>query len=250
MVRSNSLSEGTLLRVKNDDVIEVATSMGSQQRTTACTIPGMPSIQDQDVNTNSSTLPERSTDLTLLLKRLHPDDPTVSVTAATSDVQPPQTQATTSSHEINSLQEAVASLHHAIKKININERDMKTILVDTKTVLESKLSEIDQRLDKADDVFTGVDNTTQSLVQLQMTYPWLQVKLRSPPNAPLGACCLCQRHFSQIRSFVVIPAHRNGLIVPLFLTAIIACKRLKVTNSPIVIKSVRQQKNKGKGMRS
>jgi hypothetical protein len=58
---------------------------------------------------------------------------------------------------------------------------MKTILVDTKTVLESKLSEIDQRLDKADDVFTGVDNTTQSLVQLQMTYPWLQVKLRSPP---------------------------------------------------------------------
>jgi hypothetical protein len=75
--------------------------------------------------------------------------------AATSDVQPSQTQATTSRHEINSLQEAVVSLHHAIQKININERNMKTILVDTKTV---------------------------------------QVKLRSPPNAPLGTCCLCQCH--------------------------------------------------------
>ena len=135
-----------------------------------------------------------------MLERLRPDDPTVSVTAATSDVQPPQTQASTSRHEINSLQEAVASLHHAIQKININERNMKTILVDTKTVLESKLSEINQRLDKADDVITGVDNTTQSLVQLQMTYPWLQVNLRSPPNAPLGACCLCQRHSLQICS--------------------------------------------------
>ncbi len=134
------------------------------------------------------------------MEGLHLDDPTVSVNAATSDVQPPQTQATTSSHKINSLQEAIASLH-IIQKITINERDMKTILVDTKTVLESKLSEHDQRLDKADNVFTGMDNTTQSLVQLQMTYPWLQVKLMSPPNAPLGACCLHQHHSSQIRSF-------------------------------------------------
>ena len=77
---------------------------------------------------------------------------------------------------------------------------MKTVLVDAKAVLESKLSKIDQRLDKADNVATIVDNSMQSLVQLHMTYPWLQVKLRSPPNAPLGACCLCQRHSLQIRS--------------------------------------------------
>jgi hypothetical protein len=60
MVRSNSLPEGTLLHVKNDEVIEVETSMGSHQRTTASTmsiIPAMPSIQDQAASSSSSTLP-------------------------------------------------------------------------------------------------------------------------------------------------------------------------------------------------
>ena len=63
---------------------------------------------------------------------------------------------------------------------------MKTVLVDAKAVLESKLSKIDQRLDKADNVATIVDNSMQSLVQLHMTYPWLQVKLRSPPKCMLS----------------------------------------------------------------
>jgi hypothetical protein len=43
----------------------------------------------------------------------------------------------------NSLPEAVASLHAAIQKIKINERDMKMLLEQTKSVLESKISEID-----------------------------------------------------------------------------------------------------------
>jgi hypothetical protein len=78
-------------------------------------------------------------------------------------------------------------------------------------VLESKLSEIDQRLDKADNVATIVDNSMQSLVQLQMTYPWLQVKLRSPPNTLLGARCLCQHHSLQICSLHGYSSMQNWL---------------------------------------
>ncbi|CAB3979842.1 Hypothetical predicted protein [Paramuricea clavata] len=88
---------------------------------------------------------------------------------------------------------------------------MKIVLVDAKAVLESKLSEIDLCLDKANNVATIVDNSTQSLVQLQMTYPWLQVKLRSPPNALLGACCLCQHHSLQIRLLCGYSSMQNWL---------------------------------------
>ena len=54
---------------------------------------------------------------------------------------------------------------------------MKTLLLKHKKVLESKLSVIDQRLEKADNITSHNDSVTQSLVQLQTTYPCLQVKL-------------------------------------------------------------------------
>jgi hypothetical protein len=113
----------------------------------------------------------------------------------------PQSPLTTvsSNEQMRNLTEAVASLNVAIQKININERDMKTVLQQTKAVLENKLSDMEQRLEKADNIVTNVNNTSQSLVQLQMTHPWLQVKLREPPSPPSGACSLCQRHFMQIR---------------------------------------------------
>ena len=84
---------------------------------------------------------------------------------------------------------------------------MKTVLQQTKTVLEDKLSEIDQRLEKADNIVSYVNNTSQSLVQLQMAHSWLQVKLRQSPSPPSGACSLCQRHHMQIRQ------HRGFLSV-------------------------------------
>ena len=98
---------------------------------------------------------------------------------------------------MRNLTEAVASLNLAIQKISINERDMKTVQ-QTKTVLEDKLSEMDQRLEKADNIVSNVNNTSQSPVQLQMTHPWLQVKSRQSPSPPSGACSLCQRHHMQI----------------------------------------------------
>jgi hypothetical protein len=115
--------------------------------------------------------------------------------------QPAVTTTTESSNkQMQSLTEAVASLNAAIRKININERDMKTVLQQTKTVLENKLSEMEQRMEEADNIVSNVNNASQSLVQLQMKYPWLQVKLRQPPTQPAGACSLCQRHYVQIRS--------------------------------------------------
>jgi hypothetical protein len=58
----------------------------------------------------------------------------------------------------NSFPEA-ESLCAAIQKIKINERDMKTLLEQTKSVLESKISEIDQCLEKTDTITTNVDST-------------------------------------------------------------------------------------------
>jgi hypothetical protein len=142
-------------------------------------------------------------------------------------------------------------LYTAIQKIKINERDMKTVLVDAKAVLESKLSEIDQRLDKADNVATIIDNSTQSLVQLQITYPWLQVKLRSPPNAPSGACCLCQCHSLQICSLHGYSSMQNWLDCSVVLDSDHCAQRVKkIMNSQNVIKAASQQKNKEKGMLS
>jgi hypothetical protein len=44
---------------------------------------------------------------------------------------------------------------------------MKTLLEQTKSVLESKISEIDQHLEKTDMITTNVDSTTQCLIN-----PW------------------------------------------------------------------------------
>ena len=99
-------------------------------------------------------------------------------------IQPPQ-RVRAPPGDDNSLPEAVASLHAAIQKIKINERAMKTLLEQTKSVLESKISEIDQHLEKTDMITTNVDSTTRSLAQLQTTYSWLQVKLQVPPSVLL-----------------------------------------------------------------
>ena len=251
IVRSNSLPEGNLLRVEDNEVIQVAMPMDSQLRNTTL-------IQDQVASTSGST---RSQSSAAPQETLHSQEPIATVTADTDEqfmqftdlltvTEPlqPQATASSSSQEIHSLQEAVASLHTAIQTIKINERGMKTVLVDAKAVLESKLSEIDQRLDKADNVATIVDNSTQSLVHLQMTYPWLQVKLRSPPNAPY-VVYVSAILYKYVR-FVVTPACRIGSIVLLCLIAIIVRKELKIMNSQKVIKAASQQKNKEKGMLS
>ena len=87
--------------------------------------------------------------------------------------QPPQTSRVQLTGEIVSLPGAVEALNAVIKKISINERDMKILLEQTKSVLESKLSEIDQCFEKADTITTNVNSTTRSLVELQRTYTWL-----------------------------------------------------------------------------
>ena len=125
--------------------------------------------------------------------------------------QPPQTSRVELTGEIVSLPGAVEAINAIIKKISINERDMKTLLEQTKSVLESKLSEIDQCFEKADTITTNVDSTTRSLVELQRTYTWLQVKLQEPPSVPLGACSLCQRHPLQIRQHRGYSSMRNWL---------------------------------------
>jgi hypothetical protein len=88
---------------------------------------------------------------------------------------------------------------------------MKTLLEQTKSVIESKISEIDQRLEKTDTITTNVDSTTRSLVQLQATYSWLQVKLQVPPSVLLGACSLCQRHFLQTHQHCGYSSMQNWL---------------------------------------
>jgi hypothetical protein len=92
-------------------------------------------IQDQVASTSDST---RSQSSAAPHETLHSQEPIASVTADTDEqftdpltvTEPLQPQATalSSSQEIYSLQEAVASLHTAIQKININERNMKTVL--------------------------------------------------------------------------------------------------------------------------
>ena len=63
--------------------------------------------------------------------------------------QPPQTSRLELTGKIVSLPGAVEALNAAIKKISITERDMKTLLEQTKSFLESILFEIDQHLEKA-----------------------------------------------------------------------------------------------------
>ena len=120
--------------------------------------------------------------------------------------QPPQTSRVELTGEIVSLPGAVEALNAVIKKISINERDMKTLLEQTKSVLE-----IDRCLEKADTITTNVDSTTRSLVELQRTHTWLQVKLQESPSVPLGAYSLRQRHPLQIRQHRGYSSMRNWL---------------------------------------
>ena len=193
MVGSNSLPEETLLRVQNDNIVQV--TVGSQLEKTASTIQtAMQSEQGQNasgsevLSTATQNLRNDGDDGDLLCDQRQPSE--------SLPPRLPHERVRTPPGDANSLPEAVASLHAAIQKIKINERDMKTVLEQTKSVLESKISEIDQRLQKTDTITTNVDNTTRPLAQLQATYSWLQVK---PPSVPLGACSLCQRHSLQIR---------------------------------------------------
>ena len=188
IVRSNSLPADHLLRVQNDDVVQVSVHLPRQESTSS-----VPFVQSQNAvaNTPRSTFQNLNT------------GQEVSETSEQDRREGELTQSpltTVSSNEqMRNLTEAVASLNVAIQKININERDMKTVLQQTKAVLENKLSDMEQRSEKADNIMTNVNYTSQSLIQLQMKHPWLQVKLREPPSPPSGACSLCQRHFMQIR---------------------------------------------------
>ena len=188
-VKSNLLPTDYLLRVQNDNVVQV--HLPQQE------IPSS-AVQNQNAasatNSTGST-PQYENPITCedVLGSEHNQD----------EIEPSQFAVATSTESSNehmlNLTEAVASLNLAIQKISINERDMKTVLQQTKTVLEDKLSEMDQRLEKADNIVSNVNNTSQSLVQLQMMHSWLQVKLRQSPSPPSGACSLCQRHHMQIR---------------------------------------------------
>ena len=177
MVRSNSLPEGTLLRYQNNNLVQIVIGLQANLDQAAAATPS---------STSGSTLLQNSAE----------ERDSQDTTVATDDEQLPdqyhssetlsvsqllQMQQDAPTDEISSLPEAVASLHAAIQKTKINERDMKTLLLQHKKVLESKLSVIDQRLEKADNIISHNDSVTQSLVQLQTTYPWLQVKLQTPP---------------------------------------------------------------------
>lgn len=153
MVRSNSLPEGTLLRCQNNNLVQIAIGLqGNFDQDTAATPSSTRFAPDDE------QLPDQ-----------YHSSETVSVSQSLQMQQAP-------TDEISSLPEAVASLHAAIQKIKISERDMKTLLLQHKKILESKLSIIDQRLEKTDNITSHNDSVTQSLVQLQTTYPWLQVR--------------------------------------------------------------------------
>ena len=207
MVRSNSLPEGTLLRYQNNNLVQIVIGLQANLDQAAAATPSSTSgstllqnsaeerdSQDTTVATDDEQLPDQ-----------YHSSETLSVSQSLRMQQDAPTD------EISSLPEAVASLHAAIQKIKINERDMKTLLLQHKKVLESKLSVIDQRLEKADNITSHNDSVTQSLVQLQTTYSWLQVKLQTPPNDPVGACSLCQRHSTQIRQHRGYSAMQNWL---------------------------------------
>ena len=125
--------------------------------------------------------------------------------------QLPQTSRLALTGEIDSLPGAVEALNAAIRKINKNERDMKALLKQTKSVLESKFSEIDERL------------------ELQRTYNWLQVKLQEPLSVPLGACSLCQRHSLQIRQHRGYSSMQNWLDCSVVLDSGHRMQKVKLT---------------------
>ncbi|CAB4000607.1 Hypothetical predicted protein [Paramuricea clavata] len=247
MVRSNSLPEETLLRVQNDNIVQV--TVGSQLERTASTIPtAMQSAQEQNAGGSevlqSSTATQNSRNPTA-------DDGELMCDQRQSSEQLPPRQLSQRVRappgDDNSLAEAVASLHAAIQKIKINERDMKTLLEQTKSVLESKISEIDQRLEKTDTITTNVDSTTRSLVQLQTTYSWLQVKLQVPPSVPLGACSLCQRHSLQIRQHRGYSSMQNWLNCSVVLDSDHRAQKVKLheqSECHKICKSEEQQRKK------
>ena len=190
-VKSNSLPTDYLLRVQNDNVVQVR--LPQQEIPSSAS-----SVQNQ--NAASAT---NSTGSTLQYENPITCEDVLGSEHNQHEIEPSQSAVATSTESLNehmhNLTEAVVSLNLTIQKISINERDMKTVLQQTKTVLENKLSEMDQRLEKADNIVSNVNNTLQSLVQLQMTYSWLQLKLQQSPSPPSGACSLCQRHHMQIQ---------------------------------------------------
>ena len=135
-VKSNSLPTDYLLRVQNDNVVQVCLP---QQE--------IPSSTVQNQNAASAT---NSTGSTLQYENPITCEDVLRSEHNQDEIDPSQFAVATSTESSNehmrNLTEAVASLNLAIQKISINERDMKTVLQQTKTVLEDKLSEMDQRL--------------------------------------------------------------------------------------------------------
>lgn len=187
--------------------------MHLQQQENTTTMPNPVQFaqgQGEDVAENNSTTPPnpRATQFsnTTVTTQLSSDSETNEQDECGGAPSRP-TVITIPNEQMHILPETITSLNAAIKKININERDMKSVLQQTKALLENKLSEMDQRLEKADNIVAHVNNTSQSLVQLQTTYPWLQVKLRVSPHPPTGACSVCLCKYVVI---AVIPACRIG----------------------------------------
>ena len=84
---------------------------------------------------------------------------------------------------------------------------------------------MDQHLEKADNIVSNVNNTSQSLVQLQMMHSWLQVKLRQSPSPPSGALAYASATTCKYDNIEAFPACRIGWIALLFWIAIIECKK-------------------------
>lgn len=218
IVRSNSLPSDHLLCVQNGDVVQVSVDLQREE-----SMSSVPITQSENAVANtarSTTAQNVNADQEVLGGSEPMTDQT--------DVELSQPAVTTesSNKQMQSLTEAVASLNAAIRKININERDMKTVLQQTKTVLENKLSEMEQRMEEADNIVSNVNNASQSLVQLQMKYPWLQVKLYDNHllnlREPVVYVSVIMFKYAAIEA---IPACKIGWIALLFWTAIIERKK-------------------------
>ena len=109
IIRSNSLPEGNLLRVEDNEVIQVAMPMDSQLRNTTL-------IQDQVASTSGST---RSQSSAAPQETLHSQEPIASVTADTDEqftdpltvTEPLQPQATAHHHRVKKFTHCKKLLH-------------------------------------------------------------------------------------------------------------------------------------------
>ena len=121
MVRSNSLPEGTLLRYQNNNLVQnvIGLQANLDQAAAATPFSGSTLLQNSAEERDSQDTTVATDDEQL------PDQYHSSETLSVS--QSLQMQQDAPTDEISSLPEAVASLHAAIQKIKINERDMKTL---------------------------------------------------------------------------------------------------------------------------